>query len=290
MEEVKREIGLKYVLVNKLFSADMDIYKGKNNRFINWTRVENILDFLVDLKLFPIINTKGVEKHILEDFKANFSSIYDQDLEKWINFKIEDLEPVRLEKEIDPSYDTMDMVPYIIHNYSQDNKRLVFKLVDEIFKDTHLDNDSFFGDQGIYTNNHLNKPSYYAFMLLSLLGREIIYREEGYIVTRSEEGYQILLYNSGQKEKRISINLSNMKNDFQISKYDLNKKFGSSYDKWIHMGSPERVDNTHWQLLREFVHPNISFSYGKKSIVFNLRARVEPKGAVLFILNELENE
>lgn len=303
LEEVQREIDFKYVLVNKLFSTNMDIYKGKNNRFINWTRVENILDFLLGLKLFPLIDGEGVENHILGDFKDNFSTIYGQEVEKWLDFNLDDLEGEIIKEDIDPSFDTMDMVPYIIHNYTNCQRRLVFNLVDEISKDTYLDNDTFFGGKGIYTNNYLNKPSYYALMLLSLLGEEVLYRDEGYIVTKSQEGYQVLIYNLGQleaaegqepdtspKEKKVSINLSNMEEDFQITKYDLNKNFGSSYDKWLHMGSPERIDNKHWQLLKEFVHPNISFYYGKKSIILNLRARVKPKGAVLFILNKVENE
>src|SRR5690606_20106447 len=42
LEEIQREIGFKYIIINRLFSDDMDIYRGKNQRFINWTRVENI--------------------------------------------------------------------------------------------------------------------------------------------------------------------------------------------------------------------------------------------------------
>ena len=63
MREIQAEIGFKYCIVNRLFSDDMDIYKGKNNRFINWTRVENILDFLIGLKLNPIIVRDGIEHY-----------------------------------------------------------------------------------------------------------------------------------------------------------------------------------------------------------------------------------
>ncbi len=85
LEEIQREIGFKYCLVNRLFSDDMDIYRGKNQRFINWTRVENILDFILGLKLTPLIDTTGVEKHIIDDFVSNFSYIYDEDVESWLN-------------------------------------------------------------------------------------------------------------------------------------------------------------------------------------------------------------
>lgn len=305
LKEIQGEIGFKYALVNRLFSADMDIYRGKNHRFINWNRVENILDTLIRLKLVPIINTRGVEKHIVDDFISNFSNIYDEDVEEWLSLEVNDFNPYFPKEEISHYHDTMYMVPYILYNYTHLNRRIILTMMDEISKEIVLNNDTFFGGSGIYTSNYLNKPSYYALMLLSLLGDEIIYREEGCVVTKSDFGYQILLYNPVEiddeviyqgknldkvKERKISMNIFNMDGDVQITKYDLNKDFGSVYDKWVQLGSPERIDNDHWDLLREYVHPDISFNYGRKSIVFNLVTTVKPYGAVLFTLNRVQNE
>ncbi len=302
LEEIQGEIGFEYCIINRLFSADMDIYRGKNERFINWTRVENILDFIRDLNLKPIINSKGIEKHILEDFIDNFTFIYEEDVEQWLNVDLEPLNPSYLKEDLNPQYDTIKMIPYIIHNYTHIENPIVLNMIDEITKDTELSNDTFFGGSGLYTSNYLNKPSYYALMLLSQLGDEVIYRGQGYIVTKSEKGYQILLYNPIEvdpdwiytkdpvdklKERKISINIYNMKGDFQITRFDLNKDYGSVYDKWTYLGSPERIDNNHWDLLKEYVHPRISFYHGKKSIVFNVLTTVKPNGAVLFLLNSV---
>ena len=302
LEEIQGEIGFEYCIINRLFSADMDIYRGKNERFINWTRVENILDFIRDLNLKPIINSKGIEKHILEDFVDNFNFIYEEDVEQWLNVDLESLNPSYLKEDLNPKYDTIGMIPYIIHNYTHIENPIVLNMIDEITKDTELSNDTFFGGSGLYTSNYLNKPSYYALMLLSQLGDEVIYRGQGYIVTKSEKGYQILLYNPIEvdpdwiytkdpvdklKERKISINIYNMKGDFQITRFDLNKDYGSVYDKWTYLGSPERIDNNHWDLLKEYVHPRISFYHGKKSIVFNVLTTVKPNGAVLFLLNSV---
>ncbi len=302
LEEMQGEIGFKYCIINKLFSADMDIFRGKNERFINWTRVENILDFIRELKLKPIINSKGIEKHIIEDFIDNFTTIYEEDVKQWLNVDIESLETSYLKDELNPVYDTIAMVPYIIHNYTHLENRIVLNMIDEITKEIELSNDTFFGGSGIYTSNYLNKPSYYGLMLLAQLGDEVIYRGEGYIITKSEYGYQILLYNPIEvdsdwiynnepldklKERKISINIYNMKSDFQITRFDLNKDHGSVYDKWIHLGSPERIDNNHWDLLKEYVHPKVSFYHGKKSIVFNVLTTVKPHGTVLFLLNSV---
>lgn len=302
LEEIQGEIGFKYCIINRLFSSDMDIFRGKNERFINWTRVENILDFIRKLKLKPIINSKGIEKHIIEDFIENFTAIYEEDAEQWLNVDVESLNPSYVKVDLNPVYDTIEMIPYIIHNYTHLGNRIVLNMIDEITKDIELSNDTFFGGSGLYTSNYLNKPSYYALMLLSQLGDEVIYRGEGYIVTKSEKGYQILLYNPIEvdpewiydnspkdkiKERTISINIYNMKGDFQITRFDLNRDHGSVYDKWTYLGRPERIDNNHWDLLKEYVHPRISFYHGKKSIVFNVLTTVKPNGTVLFLLNSV---
>lgn len=304
LKEVQGQIGFKYALVNKLFSDDMDIYRGKNYRFINWTRVENILDFIKRMKLIPIINTKGVENRIIDDFIQHFSNVYEDDVENWLNYDLFDLEPYFLREKISPLYDTLYMVPFLIYSYIFEDKRIILNLVDEISKETILTNDTFFGGDGIFTSNNLNKPSFYAYKLLSLMGDDIIYKGQGYVVAKSDLGYQILLFNPPEmseeiiygeelmeklRDIKISLNIFNMDGDFQITKYDLNRSHGSVYDKWVHLGSPERIDNIHWDLLDEYVQPNISFYYGRKSNVFNVVTKVKPNGAVLFTLNTVQN-
>lgn len=304
LKEVQSQIGFKYCLINRLFSDDMDIYRGKNSRFINWTRVENILDFIKRMKLTPIINTKGVENHIIQEFIQYFSNVYEDDIEKWLNFDINELKTYFLREQISQLYDTMYMVPFIIYSYTNEKKKIVPKLIDEISKETILSNDTFFGGNGMFTSNFLNKPSFYAYKMLSLLGKDIIYRGEGYVVAKSDVGYQLLLFNPTEvaedviygealqeklKAVKVSLNIFNMEGDFQITKYDLNKSYGSVFDKWIFLGAPERIDNKHWELLDEYVHPNVSFYFGKKSSVFNVVAKVKPHGAVLFTLNTVSN-
>ncbi|TJX15360.1 helix-turn-helix domain-containing protein [Tissierella creatinini] len=304
LKEVQKQIGFKYALINKLFSNDMDIYRGKDHKFINWTRVENILDLIKRMKLIPLINAKGVEVRIIEDFIRYFSNVYEDDVEGWLHFDLKEFKPYFLIEKASSLYDTLYMVPFLIYSYAFEDKRIVLNLVDEITKETILTNDTFFGGDGIFTSNHLNKPSFYGYKFLSLLGEEIIYRGEGYIVAKSETGYQILLFNPTEiseeviygeavqeklKEIKISLNIFNMEGDFQITKYDLNKNYGSVYDKWINLGSPERIDNIHWDLLDEYVQPNISFYFGKKSSVFNVVTKVSPYGAVLFTLNRVQN-
>jgi AraC-like DNA-binding protein len=304
LEEIQREIGFKYCIVNRLFSEDMDIYRDKNHKFINWTRVEIILDFLKEKNLIPIIRTDNIEQYIIDDFVEHFSNLYEEDVREWLNIEVDSLEPYFPKKTISPIHDNLAIVPYILYNYIHLNNRIVLNMVDEISKETILYNDTFFGSKGIFTSNSLKKPSYYGYMLLSLLGDTIIDKGEGYIVTKSEYGYQIMLFNPIEvdeeliygesplekiKERKISLNILNMESDFQVTKYVLDKRYGSVYDKWIGLNKPERLDSDNWELLKEYVHPSVSFYYGKKSNVYNTVANVKPYGVVLFVLNSVLN-
>lgn len=305
LEEIQREIKFSHGLVNGLFSEDMDIFRDTNHKFINWTRVETILDFLKTLDLIPIINTEEVEQYIIDDFIHYFSNIYEEDdIEEWLNTKAEDFKPYFPPNRLSAMQDTILMVPYILYNYIHLKNRVVLHMTDEISKDIILYNDTFFGGAGIFTSNCLKKPSYYAYMLLSLLGAEVIAKGDGYIVTKSEYGYQIMLFNPTEipedvlygnrpadkmKERKVSLNILNMKHDFQVTKYTLDRGFGSVYDKWLALNKPERLDNDNWELLKEYVHPDISFYYGKNSIVYHTVATIKPYGAVVFLLNNVLN-
>lgn len=306
LKEIQEEIRFTYCIMNNLFSKDMDIYRGKNNRFINWTRVENILVFLKEVKLKPVINIARVERYIVDEFVSYFEPIFGSEVHHWIEPRdIGSFNLVQLEDEVNPMYDSLFMVPYIIYNYIHNGKKIMPLMIDEISSETILDNDTFFGGNGIITSSYLKKPSYYVYMLLSLLGEKILYKEDGFVVTESKSGIEILVYNPIElnkdisfedlytnkiKERKLSINFINMDVDYKITKYELNKHFGSVYDKWRSLGEPERLSNNYWDLLDEFVHPNISFHYGKKAIVYNIISKLQPFGATLFTLEKVLND
>lgn len=298
LEEIQREIRFKYGLISNLFSDEMNIYMGKDYKFINWTKVENIINYMLRLKLIPVIDSEGVSKKIIDDFINHFKEIYNYDIESWFNKDLSKIDKSLIYRDIEPINDRIFMVPFIINSYLNHNQRIVLSLVDHISKDIVLTNDTFFGGYGICTNNGLNKASYYAYLLLSLLGDEVIDKGEGYIVTKSEEGYQILLYHYledidnivWEKEliksnRKVSINLYNSNSDFQISKYDLNIQDGSPYNKWEKLGSPERLDNWNKELLKRYVHPKISYYYKEESMVLNIFENMKQFSTSLYILN-----
>ena len=192
LEEMQKEIKFQYGLLSNLFSSDMNIYIGKDNKFINWSRVDYVISLLIKLEIQPIIDINNVDKDILDSFVDTFSEKYHKDITSWLDLGFEKTSPIFLDSKVNNIYDEIDMAPFLVNSYIN-NDRVIMNMVDEIYKDTELSNDTFFGGDGIFTNNGLNKASYYAYLLLSLLGEEVIEQGPGYMVTKSENGYEIIL-------------------------------------------------------------------------------------------------
>ena len=112
------------------------------------------------------------------------------------------------------------------------------------------------GGLGFYTINGIKKPSYYAYYFLSKLGNELIFKDEGIIITKDNNKITILLYNyehfsnlyaSGDyfelsyhnryipfaENKNIVFNISinNVPNgNYEITETSINKTSGSIFD------------------------------------------------------------
>ena len=289
LREVQREIGFQYGIIRDLFSQDLDIYRGRGHRFINWTRVENILDFILGENMEPRIDISRVEKGILMSFVENFSRVYHRDVTEWFIHGLP--EGIIPETQSHDYYDMTEFIPKLYRTVLEEKKPCIPSLVDYIDRETELSNDTFFGGGGMFTANGLNKPAFYAWKFLSLLGSEILIQDKGFLLTRDLRGYQILLYSYEKDdravERKVIMNLLNMDADFHITRFSLDAKNGSIYDKWKELGEPERVDTMHWTLLDEYVHPKMEFYYGEKSMVFPILTKVEENGAVLFLLNDV---
>ena len=132
--------------------------------------------------------------------------------------------------------------------------------------------------------------------------------DDGYIITKNDDGYSILLYTynenmwdfnllkkilrkkSMQKtiEKKISLNLTNINNDSKIILYEINEKIGSSYNYWLAMGSPDRLNKEELEILSKASFPKIEFKYSKKSPVLNIITKLKGYGATLILIRPMK--
>lgn len=266
-------------------------------------------------------------KNILESFVSYFREEYgDYELSKWkikIHENIQEENKKIIEEAIDgylviedyyvPKlnrdliYDTCYMIPYIIENSIEGNS-LYFKALDSMALGQNITNELFFGDYALVNQYGMKKPSYYAYYFLSKLGDTLIDKGNGYIVTKKGDDIQILLCSYGDEitklimfdnmlkkrgirntaERKFSLNIVNLPYDYNIIKYEINERQGSTYNYWINMGKPKRLKEEEVELLKNASFPKISFHFAKKSTVYNIVSKINGYGAILIILKKVQ--
>lgn len=117
--------------------------------------------------------------------------------------------------------------------------------------------DILYGGLGLFTTNNLKKASYNAFLLLNKLGDTLISKGDNYVITSKGESMQVMLYNYANessastltKEILMNINYFNQ-GKYRITKYYLNAQSGSIYEAWNEIGSPEKITEEVFELLK----------------------------------------
>jgi len=333
LEDIQEEISFNYGRIFNLFHRDMGIFPGSN--FYNWNKTKSVLEFMEYIQLKPLILLDQLEltdeefinafksyseyfsgldtidfKLIKYQFKDNFS----KDLRDAIISLIEEYSLsysddiyVGNHLEINKIYDTAYMLPYIIHQVASEKIPLNFiRAFDVLEKEVMITNEVFFGSSGLVNDMGIKKPSYYAYFLLNKLGDVLVQKGVGYLVTKSEDEYQILLYNydndlnnlispetlykrraiKSSTEIKFSLNIVNIHSDAQIIIYTLNEQIGSSYNYWLEMGKPNRLNKEEREILHNASFPGINLRYIRKSSVLNLLPKLKGYGAQLIIIRK----
>lgn len=338
VSDIQKNIGFKYGIVQYLFDKDMRVYFNKNVDFLNWNEVEKLMEFLVDIQLIPIIILDKVFDDInlflrlLESFILYFSDLYGMDEVQCWKFRVakdlpenyiwaaqevfdkyglEDIIEDAFEEynAVNPIFDSSYMVPYIIHNFINEKNDMMFlKAYDTVEENSVMSNELFFGAPGITNLHGVRKASYYAYYFLSRLGDTLVKKGDGYIVTSSEDSYQILLYSfsedlnklinvealaqkRGEKnvmEREFSLTLKNLQSDYKVTIYEIGEKIGSALNNWMAMGRPRRLKDEEMNVLYSISQPRISLDFAKKRPVYNLITKTEGYGAVLITLQKVQ--
>lgn len=331
LEEIQDELHFKYARLENMFNSDMGVFPKAD--FYNWNKAKSVIEFLdyIDLKPIILIDNPNFtfEKYtqVLNSFFEYFSEIDYIDISRFKfqftpailtdvkdslhQFLIEDynldvIEDIfTCDKSLNKIYDTAYMLPYIIHNTIFNNNSLNFlKAFDVLEKEISLTNEVFIGAPGIVNDMGIRKPSYYAYYFLSKLGNEIVAMENGYIVTKKDDEYCILLYsytdelnemqsyedifNKRGKRKiykrKISLNIENIKKSSRIITYEISERVGSSYNYWLSMGSPDRLNKEEKEILHKASFPKIDFKYSKKNTILNIITELRGYEAKLILI------
>lgn len=161
-----------------------------------------------------------------------------------------------------------------------------------LIKDT--DNDDFLsGQKGIYNNNKIRKPLYWAIKFVSKLGDKVIDIGDNYIVTIKNDNMIVILalncntnnidetidrFNTKKLYNDININIKFKNMDEQeyimaIEKVD--SENGSLLKYWEQINKPKKVNDYHINLIKQYIRPHISLE-SKKDMTFKTNFKLEP--------------
>lgn len=335
LEELQEEIGYSYVRLINVFSADMGIFKDTS--FYNWSRDLTVFEYIRSLKLKPMIILGDSEYNpeealkALKSFLKFFSNVDSISVDEFAFQFAKGTNEIYLKEasdlirseykliiaegyydaslNLDPIYDTAYMLPYIIENEIKGNVHLnELRAYDVLDHQVELTNEVFFGYPGLLNDKGIKKPSFYAYYLLNKLGDCLVERGNGYIATKSDSEYQVLLYSHNEdidnliklksysklrglknsKEKKFSINITQIASSVRITKYVIDEEIGSSYNYWANMGKPIRLSKEEKEIIHKASFPQVSFEFTKKSAVLNILTELTGYGAVLIVIKEVQ--
>lgn len=335
LEEIQEELHFKYARLENMFSSDMGVFPKAD--FYNWNKAKSVIEFLDYISLKPLILidnpsfTLEKYKHILNsffeyfseidyidvtEFKFQFTPVISQAIKEELSIFIKEIysidvleEDFSCEKNLNKIYDTAFMLPYIIHNTLFNNHSLNFlRAFDVLEKVISLTNEVFIGAPGLVNDMGIKKPSYYAYYLLNKLGDEIVAMENGYIVTKKDDEYCILLYSytdelsdmeslqdiinkKGKRKlykRKFSLNIENIKKSSRITTYEISEGVGSSYNYWLSMGSPDRLNKEEKEILYRASFPKIEFKYSKKNTILNIITELKGYSAKLILIKNIK--
>lgn len=152
----------------------------------------------------------------------------------------------------------------LLENYDALDSFGYWVLTDWI-EETQPSEEQFHGGLGLFTQDGIKKPHYFAFDFINRLGDRLIDRGDGYFITKSYGKIQIILYNyehfnhlfaSGETfdmtfterytpfsqlgKMDISLELTDIPvKTCVVRESVINQKSGSAFDEWVRMGAPK---------------------------------------------------
>lgn len=218
----------------------------------------------------------------------------------------------------DLTRDTAFMAAYIAHSQLQMIGLLEgssFFCLSDVNDQTRPSKMIFPGSSGLISRHGIVKPAYYAFYLLHKLDPDIIYLKPPCIITRSENGFHVLVYNisdyrkSGQggqleflsDKRRYQVfhstdpiafhgSFSVPCGDYSIKTYLMDQEHGSPYDTWLRMGAPEPLNDETITALLHASFLYVHYDRQEHTDVISLEAKVKVHGILMFEIRHILDE
>ena len=172
----------------------------------------------------------------------------------------------------------------------------------------------FHGGYGLFTYNSIPKSGWYALQLMQKMGETLIDSGNGWIVTQSKDGFQVLLthychydklyrfryrkltdpkqaYNVFVEKGKMeyALLLTGIKTGrYEIRKYSVSRTQGSSFDTWLDIGAPQCLRQNEVSYLKTTSLPKYHVHTQEISDSFLVKSNLEPHEIQLIMLKSSE--
>ncbi|WP_313638542.1 GH39 family glycosyl hydrolase [Paenibacillus sp.] len=214
--------------------------------------------------------------HLLKDkLKAKLSQLPDVHVTEWNST------PFHRDLTNDTCYKAAYIVKNVLENLDELQSLAYWSLTD-LLEELPPAEEPFHGGLGLITSNGIQKPGYYAYELLGKLGDRLMELGAGYCLTKSLQGYQLMVYHYCHFDRlygtshslgidalnryHVFRDTNNLEMSFAIQgipsgvyklrQTTINRDHGSAYDTWLEMGAPSSLDADEVAYLNRKAVPN----------------------------------
>ncbi|WP_211748673.1 helix-turn-helix domain-containing protein [Paenibacillus sp. Marseille-Q4541] len=214
--------------------------------------------------------------HLLKDkLKAKLSKLPDIHVTEWNST------PFHRDLTNDTCYKAAYIVKNVLENLDEVQSLAYWSLTD-LLEELPPVEEPFHGGLGLITSNGIQKPGYYAYELLGKLGDRLLELGDGYCLTQSSQGYQVIVYHYCHFDRlycmhdslgidalnryHVFRDTNNLVMSFAIQgipsgmyklrQTTINRDHGSAYDTWLEMGAPNSLNADEVTYLNRKAVPN----------------------------------
>ncbi|OJG72067.1 hypothetical protein RV12_GL001039 [Enterococcus quebecensis] len=167
-------------------------------------------------------------------------------------------------------------------------------------RQTHTREDS---SLSVFLYEELRRPLFFSLRFLNHLKGELLASGDGYILTRNQGQYQLLLYNSSYLDplysvdtfqvqyqtKKVRVHLNELPvGNYLIREYVLDKDHGGIYNDWIRVGGQAELDHELQRYLEQKIVPKFELKKEKiDSFGYELEATLTLNACQLYLFQPL---
>lgn len=164
-----------------------------------------------------------------------------------------------------PVHDTVFNAAYIARILSEAGEyadSYSYWTFSDVFEEMDVPKSVFHGGFGLVALNSIKKPTFYTFEFFSKAGEELLYRDENLIVTKSDDKYVIIGWNSHDlRDHKTAPDIDYMLTIPSIAKQAIlvKKEVGGAYanpmQTWSNLGKPRTLSKEQLKILKASAEP-----------------------------------